>query len=593
MINIFPRLWGHITKRRKIQFILFLILTVIGSLVEVVSLGAIIPFLAALSNPEKMLTFPIISDILIHFNVTKPQQIMLLLTVFFASAALIAGSIRHLILYISPKLAFMTAHDLGVKIYRLILYQPYEKHLEKNTSEIIAGITAKTYAVSGVLLAGINFVNSLALIIFISIGLVLLDPYIAIVSAFGFGSVYLIVSFIVRKRLNVNSEHIGKETTQTIRALQEGLNGIRDIILDSSQLFYSNIYNTSDLKLRKAQSSNMFIQGSPRNIVETLGMVIIAGVALSLSNTKGGIVSSLPLLGALALGAQRLLPALQRVFATWSLIAGHKRPIIDVLELLDQPDPSTHKTLNYKSLLVEKSIELKNVSFRYASNNKTVLFDVNLSFSKGSKIAFVGPTGSGKSTVIDLIMGLLKPSEGKIIIDGKALNSDYYDKWQKQIAHVPQKIHLMDTTIAENVALGTPADQINHKLLIDVIKQSQLLDFINNSSDGYNSMVGESGKSLSGGQIQRIGIARALYKQANVLIFDEATNALDTMTEQKVMSSISQSNKDITIIMVTHRLSTVKNCDIIFELESGRIVSQGSYNQLLQSSKAFKKMVES
>ena len=593
MINIFPRLWGHITKRRKIQFILFLILTVIGSLVEVVSLGAIIPFLAALSNPEKMLTFPIISDILIHFNVTKSDQIMLLLTVFFASAALIAGSIRHLILYISPKLAFMTAHDLGVKIYRLILYQPYEKHLEKNTSEIIAGITAKTYAVSGVLLAGINFVNSLALIIFISIGLVLLDPYIAIVSAFGFGSVYLIVSFIVRKRLNVNSEHIGKETTQTIRALQEGLNGIRDIILDSSQLFYSNIYNTSDLKLRKAQSSNMFIQGSPRNIVETLGMVIIAGVALSLSNTKGGIVSSLPLLGALALGAQRLLPALQRVFATWSLIAGHKRPIIDVLELLDQPDPSTHKTLNYKSLLVEKSIELKNVSFRYASNNKTVLFDVNLSFSKGSKIAFVGPTGSGKSTVIDLIMGLLKPSEGKIIIDGKALNSDYYDKWQKQIAHVPQKIHLMDTTIAENVALGTPADQINHKLLIDVIKQSQLLDFINNSSDGYNSMVGESGKSLSGGQIQRIGIARALYKQANVLIFDEATNALDTMTEQKVMSSISQSNKDITIIMVTHRLSTVKNCDIIFELESGRIVSQGSYNQLLQSSKAFKKMVES
>ena len=189
-------------------------------------------------------------------------------------------------------------------------------------------------------------------------------------------------------------------------------------------------------------------------------------------------------------------------------------------------------------------------------------------------------------------MGLLKPSEGKIIIDGKALNSDYYDKWQKQIAHVPQKIHLMDTTIAENVALGTPADQINHKLLIDVIKQSQLLDFINNSSDGYNSKVGESGKSLSGGQIQRIGIARALYKQANVLIFDEATNALDTMTEQKVMSSITQANKDITIILVTHRLSTVKDCDIIFELESGRIVSQGSYNQLLQSSKAFQKMVE-
>ena len=160
MINIFIRLWGHLAKRRKIQFILFLILTVIGSLVEVVSLGAIIPFLAALSNPEMMLTFPIISDILIHFNVNKPEQIMLLLTVIFVSSALIAGSIRLLILYLSPKLAFMTAHDLGVKIYRLILYQPYEKHLEKSSSEVIGGITAKTYAVSGVLQAGINFVNS-------------------------------------------------------------------------------------------------------------------------------------------------------------------------------------------------------------------------------------------------------------------------------------------------------------------------------------------------------------------------------------------------------------------------------------------------
>ena len=586
------RLWTHLTKQRKIQFILFLVLTVLGSLLEVISLGAIIPFLAALSSPDKMLTFPIISDVLIYFSVTQPDEIMLFITILFVFAVFISGTIRLLILYVSPKLAFMTTHDLGVKIYQLTLHQPYEKHLEKPSSEIIAGITAKTFTVSGILQAGIGFINSSALIIFISTALVLLDPKIAMIAGFGIGGVYLIVTFFVRKKLDINSNHIGVESSQTIRALQEGLSGIRDIILDSSQDFYCNIYNSSDKKLRKAQSSNMFIQASPKYYVETLGMIIIAGIALSLGNSPNGLLESLPILGALALGAQRLLPALQQVFGTWSLVRGHKRPMNDVLDLLDQPTFKDMNSIHDDLLLVKDQIELKNVDFSYSSNNQPVLFDVNFSFPRGSKIAFVGTTGSGKSTIIDLIMGLLKPTKGEMLIDGIALDNSRYSQWQKQIAHVPQKIHLIDGTIVENIVLGSAFEDIDHNLLNEVTEQAQLLDFINQRPDGYDTKVGEFGNALSGGQIQRIGIARALYKKASILVLDEATSALDGVTEHNMMAAISKSNKNLTIVIVTHRLSTVKDCDIIFELDSGRLVAKGTYNELIKFSSVFKKMVE-
>ena len=591
MANIIMRLWVHLAKKRKIQFSFFLVLTIFGSLLEVVSLGAIIPFLAALSSPDKMLTFPIISDILIYFDITQHNKIMMFTTVMFIVAAVFSGSIRILILYVSPKLAFMTTHDLGVKIYRLHLHQPYEKHLERSSSEIIAGITAKTYTVSGILQAFINFINSFALITFISIALLLLDPQIAMIAAFGIGSVYLIVTFVVRKKLDINSEHIGLESSQTIRALQEGLSGIRDIILDSSQKFYCNIYNTSDRKLRIAQASNMFIQGSPRYLVESLGMVIIAAIALSLSDSKNGLLDALPVLGALALGAQRLLPALQQVFSTWSLLNGFRRPVLDVLDLLDQPDLQNN-FFSKEKLKAKQKIELKNVNFSYASSHQQILFDISLSFQKGSKIAFIGSTGSGKSTIIDLIMGLLKPTKGEILIDGIRLDESLYQKWQNQIAHVPQKIHLIDASIAENIVLGSSIKEIDQKILDDVTQQAQLSDFIQDSPNGYNTRVGEYGNALSGGQIQRIGIARALYKQANVLVLDEATSALDGVTEDNMMTAISNLNKDVTIIMVTHRLSTVKDCDLIFELDAGKLVGKGTYEELRKTSAIFKKMVE-
>jgi ATP-binding cassette subfamily B protein len=584
MIKLISRLWTHLTSRRQTQFVFFLILTIVGSFTEVISLGAIIPFIASLSNPEDLLNYYIISDILIHFDLTSIDQIRLATASLFAGAALFAGSIRLLILFISAKISFMSAHDLGVKIYKFTLHKPYELHLERNSSEIIAGVTSKVSTVSGVLQATITFVNSLFLILFISIALTILNPMIAIISAVSFGSMYSIVTFFVRKRLYENSSNIANESTRAIKSLQEGLNNIRDIILDGSQKFYRSIYNASDLKLKTAQANNLFISGSPKYLVESFGMVIISGIAFSLSNSEGGILESLPLLGALVLGAQRLLPALQQGFSMWAHMVGQKASVADVLELLDQSNLSNVKNHNAELKIFNNSIELRGVSFGYASSTHDTLIDININIKKGLKVAFIGETGSGKSTLIDVIMGLLKPSKGSIVIDGLVLKDTDYEGWQKHVAHVPQKIFLSDATISDNITLGEKHDEVDRNLLEESIKNSQLSSFLANSPDGYNTRVGEFGCALSGGQIQRIGIARALYKRPDVLILDEATSALDTNTEFKVMNAISQLNKNMTIIIITHRLTTVKDCDVIYEVDSGRIINKGTYDELLQSS---------
>ena len=514
------------------------------------------------------------------------------LTVVFITAVLIAGGIRLLLLFLGTKLSFSSGHELSVDVYKRTLYQPYEVHMERNSSEIIAGITTKISNVTNVLNSSVAFLNSLILIVIVSLALVLLNPVVALLSATIFIFFYGLVTWLVHGKLNINSQHVSTESTQIVKALQEGMNGIRDIILDSSQNIYCVVFGKSDLKLKNAQSSNIVISASPRFVMESFGMVVIAVIAFSLYTPENGIANSLPLLGALAIGAQRMLPASQQCFSAWSSIIGSKASLLDVLELLDQPESFLSVESDIKPLSFERLIELKEVSFRYGINQHNTLSSINISLEKGLKIGFIGSTGSGKSTAIDLIMGLLKPTKGEIVIDGLILKDKHLRRWQKSIAHVPQSVYLSDATIAENITFSTPADTIDQNLLNKVAAEAQLLNFIESTPKKYNTNVGESGTFLSGGQVQRIGIARALYKKANILILDEATSALDSVTEKQVMKAISESNKDLTIIIISHRLSTIKDCDVIYEFESGKVISKGTYNELLKSSSSFQKMTK-
>jgi ABC-type multidrug transport system fused ATPase/permease subunit len=342
--------------------------------------------------------------------------------------------------------------------------------------------------------------------------------------------------------------------------------------------------------LRKAKANNVFISGSPRPAMEALGMVLIAVLAYVLTRQTGGIATALPVLGALALGAQRLLPALQQSYSAWSNITGSHASLADAIALLDQPLPIELLQPAPAPRPFQDSVRFDDVRFRYTSDGPWVLDCLNLTIPKGARIGFVGSTGSGKSTTLDLLMGLLIPSEGGLLVDGQPISGNHLRAWQRTIAHVPQGIYLADTTLAENIAFGVPYDDIDLNRVRQAARQAQIADFIESSPEGYQAYVGERGIRLSGGQRQRIGIARALYKQASVLVFDEATSALDNATEQSVMTSIEGLNRDLTILIIAHRLTTVQRCDTIVELEHGRVVAQGTYEQLLDRSPSFRRM---
>ena len=589
--NLLLRLWYHLSRRRQVQFSLLLVLILVSALAEVVSLGAVLPFLGILVAPDRVLSNPVIEDLVQAWGIVSADQLVLPLTLAFAAAAVVAGAVRVLLSWASTRLAVSSGSDLSIEVYRHTLYQPYRVHLARNSSELISGITTKVNGVVfGVLLPLLSLISSTVLLVAIILTLIAIDPMVASVAAVGFGTSYAFITWIFRRQLNRNSQRIAYEQTQVVKALQEGLGGIRDVLLDGMQPVYCDVYRQADQPLRRAQGNNAFIAASPRYIMEALGMVLISALAYGLSLQVGGIASALPVLGALALGAQRMLPALQAIYSTWASIAGQHASLADIIEMLDQPLPGELLQPAPAPLPFQNAIRFDAVRFRYTGDGPWILDGLNLAIPRGSRVGFVGSTGSGKSTTLDLLMGLLMPTEGELLVDGQPISGNRLRAWQRSIAHVPQSIYLADTTLAENIAFGVPPDTIDLDRVQRAAHQAQISDFIESSPEGYQAHVGERGVRLSGGQRQRIGIARALYKQASVLVFDEATSALDNATEQSVLDAIEGLSSDLTVLLIAHRLTTVRRCDIIVELEHGQVLAQGTYEQLLERSPSFRKM---
>lgn len=590
ILNLLARLWHHLSRRRQRQFALLLGLMLFSAFADAVSLGAVIPFLGILTTPDLVFNHPVVADAVQAWGITSADQLVLPLTLGFAVAALTAGAIRLLLLWGNTRLAYASGTDLSLEVYRRTLYQPYRVHVARNSSEVISGVSIKAAGAVALLLSLLTLVSSVVSLVVVIVVLVLIDPVVAMVAIVGFGASYGLIARIFRRSLYHNSQRIAHEQTQVIKALQEGLGGIRDVLLDGLQSVYCDVYRHANYPLQRAKGNIVFIGQSPRYVMEALGMVLIAALAYGLSRQAGGIATALPVLGALALGAQRLLPALQQGYSAWTTIAGTHASLADVVELLDQPLPAEAQQPAPAPLPFQDAIRFIAVRFRYGSDGPWVLDDFNLTILKGARVGFVGTTGSGKSTSMDLLMGLLMPTEGELLMDGQPISGNRIRAWQRTIAHVPQSIYLADSTLAENIALGVPRDAIDLQRVQQAASQAQISDFIESRAGGYDALVGERGIRLSGGQRQRIGIARALYKQASVLVFDEATSALDNATEQSVMAAIEDLNRDLTVLIIAHRLTTVKHCDTIVVLEHGRVVAQGAYEQLLESSPSFRSM---
>ena len=583
-LSLLRKIWSHLSQRRRLQVALLLLVMLSSGLAELISLGAVLPFLAVLTNPEQLWQQSLIQSLALAFGVTQPQQLVLPATFAFAFTAVLAAAIRLLNLWLNGRLAAAVGSDLSCEAYERTLYQPYVVHLQRNTAEVINGITSQT----GITVAALNSFLQLATASIVAVGLfaglLVINAFIAIAAAVLFCSAYLSVSVLTRKELRVNSQRIANSSVLQLKALQEGLGAIRDVLLDASQHAYLEIYRQTDRPVRQYLAKNGFLGAFPRYAFEALGMVAIALLGgMLVSQSSGSEV--IPLLGALALGAQRLLPALQQIYSGWAAFKSSNAAIHSVLGMLNQPLPPIVGDVAPFSLC--QNIVLEDVSFCYNNSGSDVLSNLNLEICRGERVGLIGSTGSGKSTTLDLLMGLLKPTVGRLLVDGIDLHDpnspEMLEAWRGAISHVPQTIYLADSSISENIAFGTPTNEIDIDRVRQACEYAQIAQFIESCPNGYDTFVGERGIRLSGGQRQRIGIARALYKQSSVIILDEATSALDNTTEKAVMEAVEGLGKDLTIIIIAHRLSTVAGCHRVIHLEKGVISAEGPPHQVLPS----------
>ncbi|MDA9281292.1 ABC transporter ATP-binding protein/permease [Pseudomonadales bacterium] len=581
------RLWRNINSRRRLQFALLSVLMVLASFAEVISIGAVMPFLGVLTSPEQVFQHELAQPMVHALGLNEASQLLLPVTFVFVLGALFSGTMRLLLLWSQTRLSHAIGADLSFSIYRRTLYQPYEVHLTRNSSDVISGISTKTtIVVHQSIMPILSIVSAIIMMLSILTALIAIQPTIAISAFVGFGFIYLLIILVTKKRLARYSESVSRENSQVIKALQEGLGGIRDVLIDGTQETYCKIYRSADLPLRRAIANIEIIGSSPRYGIEALGMALIAALAFSMTKESVGVASAIPVLGALALGAQRLLPVLQLGYQSWSNIRAGESSLRDTLHLLDQPLPDYADGKLGHSLVFHHEIALKNVEFSYSSESPLVLAGLDLVFPKGSRTGIIGTTGSGKSTLLDIVMGLLQPTNGTLAIDGVLVTLQNQRSWQTHVAHVPQAIFLTDTTIAENIAFGIVRDEIDYERVRIAAKSAQIAADIEGWPQQYGTIVGERGVRLSGGQRQRIGIARALYKQADVIVFDEATSALDSNTEYDVMKAIENLGEELTLVIVAHRLTTLRNCTQVVELADGRIKRIGAYQEMVGEGKA-------
>jgi len=575
--NIF-QLWAYLGKRRKLQFIFLFILMIISIFSEIISIGSVIPFLSALTNPNALMHNSFFQPMVRFLEIKSASDLLLPLTLGFVGASVFAAMIRILILWFNTRLSASMGIQLRTDVYSRTLHQSYEFHVSHNSSELISMVTEKVGAAiqSGILHVLMSITAFLASLS-IAAALLIISPIVAILASCILGGGYLLIGLIVRKRIGIYGTISAKNQPKAIKCMQEGLGGIRDVILDNSYSVFTAAYHQAASKIQLSVMRISFLSLVPKSLLEVLAIALIAIMAYFMQ--EGQNVDILPVLGALALGAQRLLPNLQQIYFSWTNINSNRLVLSEVVSRIYQPLPVAAESS--KELKFTDSIFLDALCFKYQGSDSYVLNNISLNISKGSKIGFIGETGSGKSTLLDLIMGLLCPSSGSMVIDGVKLNQTSIRDWQSNIAHVPQSIFLSDASVAENIAFGIPLDGIDMYKVEKSAKQSHIHEVIQGLPEGYHTHVGERGVQLSGGQRQRIAIARALYKKASVIVFDEATSALDNATELSVMQEVNLLGEDLTILIIAHRLSTLIGCDQIYKLKNGYIIGAGSYDEVI------------
>ena len=579
------------SERKRAGLLLLLILTM--ALLDMLGVASILPFMAVLTNPDIVNTNIILNKIfnsLEIFGIENNQEFLFFLGVLVFILLVVSLLFKAFVTYVQVQFIQMRQYSLGKRLVTGYLQQPYSWFLNRNSADLGSTVLSEVSRVVG---SGLKpfmaLIASSMVAIAITILLIITDPKLALVVTISLGTAYGIVYKFIRSYL----DRIGKESliSNELRftAISESFGAAKEVKIGGLEETFIKRFSDSSKTFAKHSATSTVINQLPRFALEIVAFGGIMLIILYMMMQTGNFNKTLPIITLYAFAGYRLMPALQQIYASFTNLA-FVGPALDALieDLKNLKKPETNQDSG--TLLFDKMIKLKNVHYNYPNTARTALKDVSLTIPVKTSVGIIGPTGSGKTTIVDIILGLLEPQKGSIEVDEQIITPKNTRAWQRLIGYVPQHIYLSDDTIAANIAFGLNSEDINQDVIEKVSKIANLHKFvINELPNKYQTTIGERGVRLSGGERQRIGIARALYHNPKLLILDEATSSLDNETEKLVMESVNSLSKGLTIISIAHRLNTVKKCDIIFELENGRIIHQGDPDKLLGSDGTLKR----
>lgn len=574
--------------KRKLLWLLFI--NSVSALLGLMGIAAIMPFVSLVANPELAINHPLFSFLYKHFGAGSFNLFMIYMGVAILILFLLSNAALVLNTWNNIRFSKKISAELSSRLMRSYLDRCYEFFLSRNSSELVKNMQIETQrVVQKIINPGILVISRGIASLALSLLLIIMSPGIAFVIIAFIGLVYALIYVLMRKKMGKAGRIISESSRESFRAAQEAFGGIKDIKLSGKENYYQESYQKAVQRYEKAMGFVETFRQMPKYILETLAFGGMLALVIALFALTGQIGNALSLLTLYAFALYRLLPSFEAIFRSLAEIKANL-PALDILSHDMRDADSSQRIHPENEIALRHELSLARVSFTYENAQTPSLHNISLSINARSTVAFVGATGCGKTTLADLILGLLKPREGEILVDNVVLDETNIKSWQRNIGYVPQEIYLSDTTLARNIAFGVDEKKLDREAVKKAARIANISDFIENELPlGYETMAGERGVRMSGGQRQRIGIARALYHNPELLVFDEATSALDNLTEEAVMEAIDRLMGTKTIILIAHRLSTVKKCDRIFYMEKGRIVAQGNFEELLCSCDSFRK----
>lgn len=603
-MNTIRKIVGLLSRREKRRLILITASFVLMALFEVAGVGSIGPFISVASDPEAIGESGILSSVYRWLGFHSQTRFLVLLGIVVFVLIVGSNAFTSFTLYAAFKYVGMRRYSLGLKLFRRYLYQPYAYFLDHNTSELSKNLlTEIDQVVNGVLYPAMEACARGLVGIAMFTLLIVMNPVVGLVAGTALGTGYMLVYAIVRTRLNKLGLSLRESNKVRFKATAEAFGAIKDVKIMAKEAYFEQQYAVGSKGFAQNQASQRVFSTVPKYIIEALAFGLVVLLVVVLIGKEGDIKGLLPLFSVYVFAGYRLMPALQIVFRGVSHVRYYSHTV-DALsrDIAHGSDPklaavdvetveSSVEPVERRRLEFEREVQVENVSYGYPSSRGSVLDSISLCIRKNTTIGLVGATGCGKTTLVDVILGLLERCEGRILVDGVEITAENTRLWQKNLGYVPQQIFLCDDSVTANIAFGIPRDSIDAEAVRQAAKIANLHDFVTQElPDGYETIVGERGIRFSGGQRQRVGIARALYHDPDILVLDEATSALDTVTEDAVMDAIHNLMHAKTIIIIAHRVTTLRDCDSVFLMERGRISATGTYRQLLADNETFKAM---